>query len=294
MHEVATDPERIRLRLDLSYDGTDFHGWATQPGHRTVQGVLEAALLKLARIPVRVTVAGRTDAGVHARGQVCHLDLPPAVLATLPGRSDRTPAQALVTRLGGVLPEDVVVRAACEVPAAFDARFGALGRRYRYRISDGPEVHDPLRRDVLRHRRPLDVETMDQAGRALLGEHDFLSYCRPREGATTIRTLRTLRWERPGPGLADEGLVVATIEADAFCHHMVRSLVGALMAVGEGRREQIWPQQILTARTRESAGRGGIGAAPMSPAQGLTLEGVEYPPDDRLAAQARATRVMRR
>ena len=293
MSEAVADPEPIRLRLDLSYDGTDFHGWATQPGHRTVQGVLESALRKLARVPVRVTVAGRTDAGVHARGQVCHLDLPPAVLATLPGRSDRTPAQALVTRLGGVLPADVIVHAAREVPAAFDARFGALGRRYRYRISDGPAVHDPLRRDVLRHRRPLDVEAMDRAGRALLGEHDFLSYCRPREGATTIRTLQTLRWERPGPGMADEGLVVATVEADAFCHHMVRSLVGALLAVGEGRREQVWPQQVLAARTRQAAGRGGIGAAPLSPAHGLTLERVDYPPDQQLAAQARAARVMR-
>src|SRR5690625_5045918 len=208
MHEVATDPERIRLRLDLSYDGTDFHGWATQPGHRTVQGVLEAALLKLARIPVRVTVAGRTDAGVHARGQVCHLDLPPAVLATLPGRSDRTPAQALVTRLGSVLPEDVVVRAACEVPAAFDARFGALGRRRRCLMSAGPVARARLRRDGRRDRRPLAVATLARAGRALLGERGFLSYCRPREGAPTIRSLGTMRWERPGPGLADEGLVV--------------------------------------------------------------------------------------
>src|SRR5699024_4471208 len=132
-----------RLRLDLSYDGTDFHGWAAQPGQRTVQGELEKALGRIARVPARVTVAGRTDAGV---------------LATLPGRSQRSPAEALVTRLAGVLPEDVVVHVAREVPDDFDARFGAQWRRYRYRISDGPAAHDPLRRDVLRHRRPLDVE----------------------------------------------------------------------------------------------------------------------------------------
>ena len=152
-----------------------------------VQGELEAALSRIARVPAKVTVAGRTDAGVHARGQVCHLDLPRDVLATIPGRSDRSPAEALVTRLAGVLPDDVVVHVAREVTSEFDARFGALWRRYRYRISDGPAAHDPLRRDVLRHRRPLDVQAMARASEPLLGEHDFLSYCRPREGATTVR-----------------------------------------------------------------------------------------------------------
>lgn len=290
---TGTATGSVRLRLDLSYDGTDFHGWAAQPGQRTVQGELEQALGRIARVPVRVTVAGRTDTGVHARGQVCHLDLPPGVLATLPGRSDRTPAQALVTRLAGVLPSDVVVHVAREVPASFDARFGALWRRYRYRISDGPAVHDPLRRDVLRHRAALDVGAMDAASRALLGEHDFLSYCRPREGATTIRTLQELRWERPGAGRADEGLVVATVVADAFCHHMVRSLVGALIGVGEGRREQDWPARVLAARTREAATRDGVGAAPLCPPQGLTLEHVAYPPDEELAARAALARARR-
>ena len=282
-----------RLRLDLSYDGTDFHGWAVQPGQRTVQGELEKALGRIARVPARLTVAGRTDAGVHARGQVCHLDLPDDVLATLPGRSDRSPAEALVTRLAGVLPADVVVHVAREVPDDFDARFGAQWRRDRYRISDGPAAHDPLRRDVLRHRRPLDVEAMARASAPLLGEHDFLSYCRPREGATTIRELRELRWERPGEGRADEGLIVATVVADAFCHHMVRSLVGALMAVGEGRRDQSWPAEVLAARTRTAATRDGVGAAPLSPPQGLTLDHVAYPPDEELAAWAARTRTLR-
>ncbi|MDN5820673.1 MAG: tRNA pseudouridine(38-40) synthase TruA, partial [Brachybacterium sp.] len=169
-----------RLRLDLSYDGTDFHGWAIQPGQRTVQGELEKALGRIARVPARVTVAGRTDTGVHARGQVCHLDLPDAVLATLPGRSDRSPAEALVTRLTGVLPGDVVIHVAREVTEDFDARFGAQWRRYRYRISDGPAAHDPLRRDVLRHRRPLNGAAMARASVARVGEHDFLSCCKPR------------------------------------------------------------------------------------------------------------------
>src|SRR5690606_26336223 len=189
-----------RLPLDLSYDGTDFHGSATQPGQRTVQGELEAGLARVTRTSVKVTVAGRTDAGVHARGQVCHLDLPQFVLASLPGRSERSPAAALVTRLAGVLPRDVVVHMAREVTSDFDARFGAQWRRYRYRISDSPAVHDPLRRDVLRHRRPLDVAAMARASAGLLGEHDFLSFCRPREGGTTVRELRELRWERPGEG----------------------------------------------------------------------------------------------
>ena len=290
----SADPATTaRLRLDLSYDGTGYHGWAAQPGHPTVEGELERALAQIARVPLRVTVAGRTDSGVHARGQVCHLDVPRSILATLPGRSDRRPEEALVTRLAGVLPRDIVVHAAREVPLEFDARFGALWRRYRYRLSDGPATHDPLRRDVLRHRRPLDVEAMNRASRTLLGEHDFLSFCRPREGATTIRTLRELSWERPGAGRADEGLIVATVIADAFCHHMVRSLVGAMIGVGEGRRDIDWPAGVLAARTRAAATRDGTGSAPICPPQGLTLDHVAYPPDEELAARAAIARARR-
>ncbi|GAA1489003.1 tRNA pseudouridine(38-40) synthase TruA [Brachybacterium sacelli] len=290
---AAVGAPTARLRLDLSYDGTDFRGWAAQPGRRTVQGEVEEALARICRVPLRVSVAGRTDAGVHARGQVCHLDVPHVVLDTLPGRSDRRPVDALVTRLAGVLPSDVVVHVAREVPDDFDARFGALWRRYRYRLSDGPAVHDPLRRDVLRHRRHLDVSAMARASTSLLGEHDFLSFCKPRDGATTIRTLRELRWERPDIGRADEGLVVATVVADAFCHHMVRSLVGALIAVGEGRRGEDWPAEVLAARTREAATRDGRGSAPICPPQGLTLDHVAYPPDEELAARAALARARR-
>lgn len=282
---VPTD-DLARLRLDLAYDGTDFHGWAAQPGLRTVQGELEAALGRILQREVSVTVAGRTDTGVHASGQTVHLDLAPREVLRLPGRSDRSAADSLLARLAGVLPPDIVVRRAHEVPAEFDARFGALWRRYRYRISDGPETHDPARRDVLRHRRALDAGRMARASAALLGEHDFLSFCRPREGATTIRTLEELTWERPAAGRRDEGLVVATVRADAFCHHMVRSLVGAMLAVGEGRQGEDWPRRVLEAATREAATRGGVGAAPMAPPTGLTLEHVEYPPHHLLAERA--------
>lgn len=290
---ASCDRGVTRLRLDLSYDGTDFSGWAIQPGLRTVQGELEKALGRISRVPARVTVAGRTDTGVHARGQVCHLDLPDAALATLPGRSDRTPAEALVTRLAGVLPQDIVIHVAREVSDDFDARFGAQWRRYRYRISDGPAAHDPLRRDVLRHRRPLDVAAMSRASAALLGEHDFLSFCRPREGASTVRTLAELGWQRLGPGRTDEGFVVATVVADAFCHHMVRSLIGVLLPVGEGRRDAAWPAEVLDARTRKAPTRHAPGAAPLAPAVGLTLERVDYPSDELLAEQARVARVLR-
>jgi tRNA pseudouridine38-40 synthase len=255
-----------------------------------VQGVLEDALARVTREQVAVTVAGRTDSGVHASGQVVHLDLGAEAIGRLPGRSDRSPENSLVTRLAGVLPADVVIRSARAVPDEFDARFGALWRRYRYRISDSPDVHDPVRRDVLRSKRPLDVEAMGRASAALLGEHDFLSFCRPREGATTVRELREFTWIRPGAGRRDAGLVVATLVADAFCHHMVRSLVGALMLVGEGRADQDLPARVLAARTRETGRRGEVGAAPMAAPIGLTLEHVEYPADEDLAAQAALAR----
>ena len=292
-----------RIRLDLAYDGTFFSGWAAQPGLRTVEGVLTSALATVVREPVRLTVAGRTDAGVHAAAQVAHLDVSPEAWAALPGRSERRPEAALLTRVAGVLAReaqeslartprgagDVVVTGARTVPEAFDARFGALSRRYSYRIADADAgaPRDPARRaTVLWLPDALDVEAMDSSGRALLGEHDFLSYCKPRKGATTIRTLRTLEWRRAEAG-PDAGLVVLTVVADAFCHSMVRSLVGAGLAVGQGRKPVTWPGELLAARTRESA-------APVAPPHGLTLEEVTYPADDELAAQVERARTTRR
>ncbi|HET7800075.1 MAG TPA: tRNA pseudouridine(38-40) synthase TruA [Humibacillus xanthopallidus] len=274
----------LRVRLDLAYDGTDFSGWAQQPGLRTVEGTLSSALATVLRLPepARLTVAGRTDAGVHARGQVVHLDVPSDAWAAVPGRSDRTPSAALVSRLAGVLPTDVVVRRATEVPEAFDARFAALERRYLYRLVgvDGPR--DPLRRrDTVWWRRPLDVDAMDEAARGLVGLRDFAAFCKRREGATTTRTLLEFSWQR-----LDDGVLAATVRADAFCHSMVRSLVGAVVPVGEGRREVAWPQTLQERAVR----------APeilVMPPHGLSLEQVLYPADDELAARARVARSRR-
>jgi tRNA pseudouridine38-40 synthase len=277
-----------RIRLDLAYDGAAFAGWARQPGLRTVQGTLEDALATVLRLdpPPRVTVAGRTDAGVHARGQVAHVDVDAACWDALPGRSQRPPAQALVARLSGVLPRDVVLHRAEVAPAGFDARFSALRRRYAYRIADDPALRDPLRRGhVLWHPRPLDAEVMDAAARALVGHHDFAAFCKPREGATTIRTLEVFGWQRPPDG-PDAGLVVATVQADAFCHSMVRALVGASIAVGEGRRGLGWPAGLLAAGRRDPGGG-------VVPAHGLTLEAVTYPADEELEARASQTRAVR-
>ena len=277
----------IRLRLDLSYRGTDFSGWATQPGLRTVQGALEEALARVLRLPsVRLTVAGRTDAGVHSRGQVAHLDVPREVWEAVVGRSGRAPGDALVSRLAGVLPTDVVVHRAAPAPQGFDARFSALRRRYSYRIADRPELRDPLTRDwVLWNRAGLDVAAMDRACQPLLGLRDFAAYCRPREGASTIRELQELRWTRVEDG-PERGLVVASVQADAFCHNMVRALVGASIAVGEGRRGEEWPAKVLEGRRRDSG-------AGVVPAHGLVLEEVVYPADDELAARAERIRARR-
>jgi len=280
------------VRLDLAYDGTRFAGWATQPRLRTVQGVLEDALATVLRtgplgLPSpRLTVAGRTDAGVHARGQVAHVDVPRERWDVMPGRSDREPGVALADRLAGVLPPDVVVHRAAEAPAGFDARFSALHRRYAYRVADHPALRDPLRRDwVLWHRRPLDAEAMHRAMQPLVGLHDFAAFCKPREGATTIRELTQLSWDRPADG-PDAGLAVATVQADAFCHSMVRALVGMSLAVGEGRRDADAPAAVLAGRSRSAAA--GVVAA-----RGLVLESVAYPDDDALAARAERVRARR-
>jgi tRNA pseudouridine38-40 synthase len=273
----------VRLRLDLAYDGTDFHGWASQPGLRTVQGTLEAALAQVLRIEAApVTCAGRTDTGVHARGQVVHLDLAAEVLAASAGRSTAPAEEALLRRLNGVLPGDLRIHRCAPAPPGFDARFSAIWRRYAYRIADTPEAVDPLqRRHVLAWRRALDLDAMNQAATELCGEHDFAAFCKRREGATTIRALHELAWRRDPQGLA-----VATVRADAFCHNMVRALVGAMVAVGEGRREPGWAGEVLRRGERDPA-------VTVLHAHGLTLEEVGYPADPELAVQARAARRIR-
>ena len=273
----------MRIRIDLAYDGSGFHGWAAQPGLRTVQGELSAALATALRVPdVEVVCAGRTDTGVHARGQVVHLDVAPDVLAGSAGRSQNPPLEALLRRLNGILPDDVRLRRVVEAPVGFDARFGALWRRYAYRIADAPWALDPLvRSHVLAWPRPLEVDAMNAASALLVGRHDFASFCKRREGATTIRTLLELSWERDATGVA-----VGTVRADAFCHSMVRSLVGCLIAVGEGRRPVEWAGEILRAEARDPA-------VPVVHAHGLVLEEVAYPPDDELEARAEQTRARR-
>ncbi|HVT65368.1 MAG TPA: tRNA pseudouridine(38-40) synthase TruA [Mycobacteriales bacterium] len=260
----------VRLRIDVSYDGTDFSGWARQPGRRTVQETLATAIATVLRLdgPPSLTVAGRTDAGVHATGQVAHVDLAAEV-----------DPQQLRRRLAGVLPDDVGVTDVRLAAAGFDARFSATGRHYRYRVAD--RTADPLRRhDTVAWKRPLDEIAMHEAAQGLVGEHDFAAYCRPRDGATTIRTLRSLVVTR------DADAVVIAAHADAFCHNQVRAMVGALLAVGDGRKPTDWPAIVLRAGVRDSA-------VNVAPPHGLTLTAVDYPADAELAAQALRTRQRR-
>lgn len=270
----------MRLRIDLSYDGTDFHGWAAQPQLRTVQGTLESALATVLRITeARVVCAGRTDTGVHARGQVVHLDVD--ALAQMGSGTDEAPVETLRRRLNGLLPADIRIKGVREVAPFFDARFSATWRRYAYRIADASELHDPLTRNhVLQHPRALDVDAMNEAAALLLGLNDFASFCKQREGATTIRTLQTLSWSRV------DDIVEATVKADAFCHHMVRALVGCMVVVGEGRRPAAWAGEVLQGRQRHPV-------AALVPALGLTLEEVGYPADEELRDQADRTRARR-
>jgi len=265
---VSLAADTVRLRLDLSYDGTDFSGWARQPDRRTVQGALEDALATVLRLaePPPLTVAGRTDAGVHATGQVAQVDVntPPDDVALL------------IRRLNGVLPDDVRIRDVSIAPAGFDARFAPLGRRYCYRVTDG--TADPLRRhDTVAWPKALDAAAMHEAATGMVGEHDFAAYCKRREGATTVRTLQELTAVR------EDAVVLINAYADAFCHNQVRSMVGALLAVGEGRRPVDWPASVLAAGVRDSA-------VTVAPPHGLTLVAVDYPPDDQLAARVESAR----
>lgn len=261
------------MRLDISYDGTDFSGWARQPGRRTVCGEIEQKLSAIVRTPVLLTVAGRTDAGVHASGQVAHVDVPADMIPEEPAR--------LVRRLARFLPRDVRVKDVSFAPEHFDARFSAIRRHYEYRLTTAPYGAEPLRaRDTVAWPKDVDVDAMREASSRLLGLHDFAAFCKRREGATTVRELQRFDWERSGHGLT------ASVSADAFCWSMVRSLVGAALAVGEGRRTVEWMAGLLAERERASA-------VAVAPAHGLSLVRVDYPADEDLAARNEATREMR-
>lgn len=278
----------MRIRLDIAYDGTHFRGWARQPGHRTVQETLEAALGRVLGGAPRLVVAGRTDAGVHASGQVAHVDLDDAQRERLLARRMRVPdatasdrVAALAARVTGVVgaySDVAVIRTAAAAPG-FDARFSAVWRRYEYRIADAVSGYDPLERHrTTTVRAALDEKAMDAAARSLIGLHDFAAYCKPREEATTIRTLLEFDWRRDA-----QGVLVAHVRADAFCHSMVRALVGASVAVGEGRLGVDDVADIRDARER-------VPEVKVLAARGLTLAEVGYPADDLLAQRAEQTR----
>lgn len=278
----------IRLRLDLAYRGAPFHGWARQPDLLTVQGRLEEALSLITRQPILLTVAGRTDAGVHARGQVAHLDVPKEFWLSLSrGReeSDELRGERLRARLEGLagrgLNGALAIKQVRVVPKDFDARFSALSRTYRYLICDDPRAQDPCRLDIARTSSPLEEEKMQVAAQALCGEHDFLPFAKPREGATTVRTLHSFNISRP-----HDGIVQAMIRADAFCHSQVRFMMGALIEIGRGKYEPNWIGELLAAGVRDQR-------VPLADGRGLTLWEVAYPPEDEYALQAQKAKVVR-
>ncbi len=297
----------MRLRLDLAYDGGDFYGWAKQPTLRTVQGVLEDALHKVLRVnkddasePLRLSVAGRTDTGVHASYQVCHLDVSESVLQNCVGHTNLTPVKALEYRLCGVLPKDISIHSVTIAPSGFDARFSALDRTDGYRISDAANRAnlDPrMRGFVLQLDYDLNVDAMNQAASLIVGLHDFGSFARPNPGGTTIRCVKKAVWNRVCVGSClskstgkipciENGLLEFTIVADAFAHNMVRSLVGACVQVGCAKRSVDWFKNKIENPIREGS------TGPIA-ANGLTLEYVEYPKDEELGARANAIRAKR-
>lgn len=272
MNQPTLKPESgfFRAKITLAYDGTNFFGWGKQRDRRTIQGELEDALRTLYRRDLETVVAGRTDAGVHATGQVIHVDLP------IGGASDfGFEFEDLAYRLNRILTEEIRIKNAERAPEDFHARFGALRRHYIYKIQDGLGIIEPVKRlDITPWYRHLDIEKMNSAASDLLGEHDFFSFAKYRENSTTIRNLERFDFTR-----SEEGLIISHISADAFCYNMVRSLIGAMVYIGEGRFPTSWARETLIKRERPSD-------SVVFPARGLTFVGVEYPVDSQLAARA--------
>jgi tRNA pseudouridine38-40 synthase len=245
-----------RLRVDLTYEGTNFSGWAKQPNERTVQEEVEKALGTITQTKVATIVAGRTDAGVHAKHQVIHTDLPA-----------QTDINNLAFRLNQILDADIRVLTAQWAPDNFHARFTAISRTYQYKIIDAGKVTAPLdRHDSTEWFRPLDIELMNSGSKLLLGVHDFFAFCKFREGGSTVKNLLTFNWYRD-----EKDVVICEISADSFRYNMVRNLVGAAVCVGEGRFKPEWMFDTLKNKER-------IPDSYVFPAKGLTLISVQYPP----------------
>jgi len=261
-----------RLRIDIAYDGTNFYGWGAQPDRRTIQDLVEEAISRISRVDTESIVAGRTDAGVHATGQVIHVDVPDAIFDRELNYID------FRYKLNRILDEDVRIMSITDAPSGFHARFSALRRHYVYKLIDNNDVIPPLtRNDVASWYRPLDVDRMNEASKLVLGHHDFAAFCKFREGSTTIRSLEKYEWKR-----RDDGVLVADIVADAFCYSMVRNLVGAVVCVADGRKEPSWIAELLANKER-------VSDSLVFPARGLTLYQVDYPSDDQLLERAKIT-----
>ena len=255
-----------RLQINFSYDGTNFQGWAKQPNYRTIQGVLEELIGKIVRAKVDCVTAGRTDAGVHATGAVLHVDIPEQELDIA----------NFAFKLNRILEEDIRITSVREAPEGFHARYSAIARHYEYKIADGDRPISPLERHfVADWYRPLDLELLRASSHSLLGTHDFAAFCKWRENATTIRTLKDFSWNRD-----ESGLLIAHICADGFGYNMVRNLVGAAVCVGEKRYDLDWIRRVLTERSR-------VSDSYVFPSRGLTLVKVDYPDDAQLPAIAK-------
>jgi len=272
MNQPTLKPESgfFRAQITLAYDGTNFYGWGKQSDRRTIQGELEAALKTLYRQDLETVVAGRTDAGVHASAQVAHVDLPEGDATKFGFEFDE-----LTYRLNRILTEEIRIKSVMRAPADFHARFGALRRHYIYKIQDGLGIVEPVKRlDITPWYRDLDISKMNEAASDLIGEHDFFSFAKFREHSTTIRKLERFDFERN-----HDGLIISHISADAFCYNMVRSLIGAMVYIGEGRFPISWAKEVLERKERPSD-------SIVFPARGLTFIGVDYPADSQLAARA--------
>ena len=268
----------MRIKAECSYNGSSFHGWAKQKGQRTVEGEIEQALFTILRSEIKIQAAGRTDAGVHANGQIFHVDLP-----VLEGKlSDFS---YLTNRINCLLEKDVVIRKIEQAPSGFDARFSALSRTYIYRCSCGRSSRSLMLNGFVWDLNFIpDLKLLNSLASNIVGLKDFASFALPNPGGTTIRKVEAASWKEIEKG-PEKGIIEFTIRSDAFARKMVRFLVGAQICVAANKKPESWFLEKFSS-SRDFP--------PLAPSHGLTLEKVEYPKDEMLEERAHATRAVRR